>query len=132
MGFIITILFIAAVLVLWFAIEYWWVLLIVLGFAILLAILLAVFHFLNLRNLEKNVVSSELISREPIIERVSENTGYSIGYGKYLSYHDHYRYKNVITGYKVRFRVVYNNSKVDIVECIEGSAEYNKLMTHIK
>jgi hypothetical protein len=74
------------------------------------------------------VVAAEVVSREPITERVAENTGYTVGYSKYLSCHEHYRYKNVVTGYKVTFDVLFKDGSLETIVCNEGSKKYNVLI----
>lgn len=112
----------------YFAIKYWWILLIFIGMLLLAAIIYFVFHMLELRKIENDVVFAELISREPIIEQVCENTGHTTSYGRHLSYHEHYRNKNVITGYTVKFKVIYKNNKAEIITCNQESDIYNKLI----
>lgn len=128
MEFIIIIAFALVVLAIWFLIEYWWILLIFVGMLLLAAIIYFVFHVFELKKIENDVVFAELISREPIIEQVCENTGHTTSYGRHLSYHEHYRNRNVITGYTVKFKVIYKNNKVEIITCNQDSDIYNKLI----
>ena len=78
------------------------------------------------------VVYARIIDEEPIINRVSEKSGYSIGYGRHLSFHDHYEYRDVITGYRVRFSVVFRNGTRDMIVCRKDSDEYKKLLEKTK
>lgn len=128
MELLITLLFIVAIFVILFVIEYWWVLLIFIGMFLLAAIIYFVFRIFELKKIENDVVFAELISREPIIEQVCENTGHTTSYGRHLSYHEHYRNRNVITGYTVKFKVIYKNNKVEIIVCNQDSDIYNKLI----
>lgn len=132
MELIVTLLFIIGIFVVLFLIEYWWILLIFIGVILLAAIIYAIARTCELNRLETEVILARIISREPIIERVSEKTGYSNGYGRYLSSREYYRYKNVITGYKVKFDVSLRNGKRKIIECNEDSSDYNKLIVKVK
>ena len=125
MGFIITVLFSIAVLALYFTIQYWWIILII-TVVIALSVLLGCLAF-N-KSLD-NVVSAEIISENPIISRVSEKTGHTTSYGRNLSYHEHYRDRNVITGYNITFAVEYENGKRGEITCKKGGGTYKKLIT---
>ena len=126
MELLITLLFIVAIFVILFVIEYWWVLVI---FAVALGGLAITFLVVEYNNLQK-VVKAKVISEEPIIEQVCENTGHTTSYGRHLSYHEHYRNRNVITGYNVKFVVEYENGKRGTITCRKDSATYNKLITY--
>ena len=128
MGFIITLAFALIVLAVFLLMEYWWILLIFIGVLILAAIIYFAFHTAELRKIERDAVFVKLIGREPIIEQVCENTGHTTSYGRYLSYHEHYRNRNVVTGYNVKFKVVYKNNKAEIITCTQDSDTYNKLI----
>jgi ABC-type bacteriocin/lantibiotic exporter with double-glycine peptidase domain len=119
MELLITLLFIVAIFVILFVIEYWWVLLIFIGMLLLAAIIYFVFRIFELKKIENDVVFAELISREPIIEQVCENTGHTTSYGRHLSYHEHYRNRNVITGYTVKFKVIIKTTKVKLLFAIK-------------
>ena len=124
MEFLITILFIVAIFVVLFLIEYWWVLLIVVGVGgtVVLTVWIA-----YLKSLDK-IVSANIIKKIPVIETVSEKTGHTTSYGRHLSYHEHYRDRNVVTGYDVTFLVEYQNGKKSYITCREDSAAYKKLI----
>ena len=77
--------------------------------------------------LNKKIVETEIINSEPIMGRRAENTGYSIGYGKSLSYREHYRYKNVQVGERVTFRVLWNSGNVTTLVCNSGDMMYKML-----
>ena len=109
-------------------IQYWPVLLMALAAGGLVGIL---FVFVNYKSLQR-VVTARIIGEEPIIERVSEKTGHTRSYGRYYSYHEHYRDKDAITGYNIKFAVTYNDGKQGIMTCKKGSSTYNKLMAKIK
>jgi hypothetical protein len=128
MEFIAMVLFIIIIAAIWFLIEYWWVLLVAGGVFVATGIILWTVFKDELNRLKKDAVSAEIVSREPIVERVAENTGYTVGYSKYLSCHEHYRYKNVVTGYKVSFDVLFKDGKRETIVCNEGSKKYKVLI----
>ncbi len=115
-----------------FIIQYWWILLIFVGMLFLAAIIYLIFRNIELKQLRNDVVGAEIISREPIVKQVCENTGHTTSYGRYLSYHEHYRNRNVITGYKVKFKVIFNNGSCKIIECNENSGDYKILITKME
>lgn len=124
MELVVTLLFIVAVFVTLFVIEYWWVLLILLGAVGLIAlIVLAV-----VQGRVRSVVKARVIGEDPIIERVSEKTGHTTSYGRGLSYHEHYRDRNVITGYNVKFAVEYKNGKRGVITCTKDGGTYSYLI----
>lgn len=124
MELLITILFIVVIFVILFLIEYWWVLLIIVGVvgSVVLILWLAYLNSLN------KIVFANIIKKTPIIGTVSEKTGHTTSYGRHLSYHEHYRDRNVITGYNVTFLVEYESGKKSQITCQEGSVIYNKLI----
>ena len=132
MEWLIIILFALIVVAAYFVINYWWILLIIIGLLLLAIIIYAIVRSYELKQLDNNVVIAELIGREPIVEQVCENTGHTTSYGRHLSYHEHYRNRNVITGYTVRFNVLFKNGKRKVVECNENSEDYKKLIVKIK
>lgn len=124
MELVITLLFIVAIFVALFLIEYWWVLLIVAGVGCAVAITFGLVYQSGLRN----VVGARIVGEKPIIETVSEKVGHTTSYGRGLSYHEHYRDRNVITGYNVSFAVVYKNGNRGVITCKKDSWTYNKLI----
>ena len=124
MEVLLAILFVAVISAIYFLIEYWWIAVIVVAVVggIALAILCAEDKKV------KGVVKARVVEETPIIERVAENTGYTVGYGKHLTCHEHYRYRNVVTGYDVKFVVTFANGKEGIMTCKKDSAEYNILI----
>ena len=124
MELIITLLFIVAIFVALFLIEFWWVLLIFIGIGLFVAILFFVIE----QSMLKRVVKATVIDEEPIIEQVSEKTGHTTSYGRGLCYHEHYRYRNVVTGYNVTFAVEYKNGSRNEITCRKNSGKYNKLI----
>jgi hypothetical protein len=108
---------------LWYALPY----IIIIGVIVVIIALLVYNAVLN--NYKQNVIRAELISQTPIIERQAENTGYSVGYGRYISSREYYRYKNVITGYKTKFDVVFKDGNSRIIECKEGGGVYRILVS---
>jgi hypothetical protein len=124
MEFIVIVLFIIVVLVVYFLMQYWWMVLIALGLGGIAGIILVVIDGCKLCN----VVNAEVIDEVPIIERVSEKTGHTTSYGRGLSYHEHYRDRDVITGYNVTFAVVYKSGKRGVITCKKDSVTYNKLI----
>lgn len=81
---------------------------------------------------DKKVVETEIIHEEPIMKRQAENTGYSIGYGKSLSYREYYKYKDVQVGEKVKFKVVWDNGNVTTEVCNRGSAMFKRLYRKLR
>ena len=77
--------------------------------------------------LNKKIVETEIISSEPIMGRRAENTGYSIGYGKSLSYREYYKYKNVQVGERVTFRILWDSGNTTTAVCNSGDAMYKRL-----
>lgn len=82
---------------------------------------------IRLKQYEKNVVETEIIKIEPIIENQAKKVGSSVGYGRDLSYHEHYQYVDVKVGEKVTFRVKWNNGKISTITCKGGDATYTRL-----
>lgn len=87
---------------------------------------------IRLKQYEKNVVEAEIIRKEPIIENRAEKVGNSIGYGRTISYHEHYQYVDVKVGERVTFRVKWNNGKVSTITCKGGDATYTRLRDKAK
>lgn len=100
---------------------------IVLGAVFVGVIVGIIVHWVTMRRYETAVVETEIIKEEPIMKRQAESTGYSVGYGKSLSYHEHYRYKDVKVGEKVTFRVTWNNGYINTITCNEGDATFKRL-----
>ena len=107
---------------LWYA----WPYILVIG--VILAITISLVCKARLKNIEKGVVKAEVVDETPIIERVAENTGYTVSYGRGISSHNHYRYKNVKTGDRVSFSVTWKNGKKEVIECKKDSATYKRLI----
>lgn len=114
---------IAAVLLL-FLIAYWWVILLI---ALFVAVVAVIAFALHLKHVD-NVVEAEIIEEVPITKVVSEKVGHTTSYGRGLSYHEHYRDREVVTGYNVRFAVKYKNGSRGVIICKKGGVAYNKLM----
>ena len=131
MEILLAIIFLLVCGAIYIAIAYWWVLLIVVGVALLVGLLCWICWNDVLKQLEKTVVRTELINSEPIVERQAENTGFSVGYGRHISSREYYRYRNVITGYNITFRCYFNDGKVGARKCKEGSREYNILIAKV-
>ena len=124
-GAIIGLLLIIAIL---FIMKYWGVILIVAFVVGILTLIISAICFAVHDSHLKKVVRAHIISQEPIIETVSEKTGHTQSYGYYYTYHEHFRDKDVIAGYKVTFSVEFANGKKDTITCKEGSYTYRKLM----
>lgn len=95
-------------------------------------IVYAILYFVLMNRYKNAVVATEIIKVEPIIEKQAENTGYSVGYGKYLTYHDHYRYRDVKTGDKVTFRVWWKDGSENTITCKKGDSTYKQLYAKLK
>lgn len=106
-----------------------------LPYALIIGVVVAIIAWIVRKKLlddyRENVEKAEIINEEPIIKRVAENTGYTISYGRGLSTHNHYRYKNVVTGKRVKFMVYWKSGLRETVVCKEGSATYNILITKV-
>lgn len=118
-------------LVCYLAIFVWYALPYALIIAIVAAIIVWIVRKKLLDNYRENVEKAEIISEEPIIKRVAENTGYTVSYGRWLSTHNHYRYKNVVTGKRIKFMVYWKSGLRETVVCKEHSATYNILITKV-
>jgi hypothetical protein len=81
---------------------------------------------------EKCVAETEIIRVEPIVKKQAESTGCSVGYGKYLTYHEHYRYRNVKVGDRVTFRIKWNNGSFGTVTCKKDGETFNRLYPKLK
>jgi hypothetical protein len=89
-------------------------------------------YSIRLKQYENNVVETEIIKREPIMENRSEKVGSSITYGRTISYHEHFKDVTVQVGEKVTFRVKWNNGKVSNITCKGGDATYTRLREKAK
>ena len=76
------------------------------------------------KNIFDNAIKIEYVSKTPEFKKVAEKAGCSIGYGKQYSYHEHYKYNNVVSGYKVRFKAYLKNGTTTFVDCDEGDRIY--------
>lgn len=85
-----------------------------------------------LRRYETKVVETKIIDEKPIIERRAEETGYTISYGRSLSGHRHYRYKDVQVGEEIKFEVTWIDGKVSYVTCKRGSETFKRLYRKLK
>jgi hypothetical protein len=124
MELIITFLFIVAIFVTLFVIEYWWILLVIIGMVGAVALILWIAYIGSLNR----VVNAKIIGLTPIVETVSEKTGHTNSYGRYFSYHEHFRDKDVITGYDVTFSVTYENGRKSTITCRKDGIIYNRLI----
>lgn len=111
-----------------FVAEFWWILLILVAISVAVALIILCAY----RTKISDVVSAEVIDEKPITERVAENIGYTVGYGRWLSAREHYRYKNVVTGYKVKFVVTLRNGKKEVLTCKKDGITYNALIVKVK
>lgn len=96
------------------------------------AIVGAIAYYLVLRRYETKVIETEIIDEKPIIERRAEETGYTISYGRSLSGHRHYRYKDVQVGEKVKFEVTWIDNKITYVTCKRGDETFKRLYRKLK
>lgn len=132
MEFVLILAFAIIVGVVYLLVQFWWVFLLLFVLLILGLIVYYFIHQRTLKRLQEEVVHAEIINSEPIVERVAEKTGYSIGYGRHLSSREYFRYKDVVTGHKIKFVCYYRNGEHDIRTCKQGSAEYNVLISKTK
>ena len=86
-------------------------------------------HDAKTNDIRFNTVRAEIISEVPEIKQVAEKDGYSVGYGKHYSYHEHYRYRDEVTGYKVRFKLYLKDGRTRIVDCHKDDLIYKQLIT---
>ncbi len=105
---------------------------IALPFIVAIGIIAWARYDIRLKQYEKNVIETEIIRTEPIIENRAEKVGSSVGYGRTLTYHEHYQYKDVKVGEKVTFRVKWNNGKISTITCKSGDATYTRLRKKTK
>lgn len=124
-GAIIGLLLIIAIL---FIMKYFEVILIVGFILMILTLIISAIYFAAHDNRLKKVVRAHIICQDPIIETISEKTGHTKSYGYYYTYHEHFRDRDVISGYKVTFSVEFENGKKDTITCKEGSYTYRKLI----
>jgi hypothetical protein len=108
----------------YFLIVYWWVILIIVA---IIAFPFLLLWFAYSKNID-NIVSAKIVDTRPIIKRVSEKTGHTTSYGRHLSYHEHYKERDVIAGYAVEFEVVYKNGKNGTINCKEDGFTYKKII----
>lgn len=132
MDMILAILLLFLMVAVYLLITNWWIVVVAAGVIVLVGGIVLIVSLCDLQHLKKDVVSTEIISKEPIVERIAENTGYSIGYGRHLSSRRYYRYRDVITGYKVKFNVFFKDGGCKVIECDEGSEKYNILFARLK
>ena len=109
--------------------KYWWVLLLIIALFLIVAWR---DQKDTIERLEKKVVRAEVVKSEPIVKRKAEKTGFSINYGKSISSRDYYRYRNVVTGYKVTFACYFEDGSSNLHTCNQGSREYNILIAKTK
>ena len=131
MGTILAGILLLMMVAVYFLITNWWILVVVAGVILFVGLIVLIVFLCRLEHLKKDVVSTAVISKEPIIERIAENTGFSVGYGRHLSSREYYRYRNVITGYKVKFNVLFKDGRRSVIECKEDSETYNVLITKV-
>jgi Zn-dependent protease with chaperone function len=129
MEFVLLLAFAIVVGVIYLLVQFWWVFLILLLLAVLAGMLYFWASRRMLNRLKEEVIRAELINSEPIVERIAEKTGYSIGYGRYLSSREYFRYRDVVTGHKVKFACYYRNGEHNVRTCKKGSQEYNILIS---
>lgn len=77
------------------------------------------------------VVKAELIKEVPKYKRITEHTGFSVGYRRH-SLRDHYRYKTVLDYYECEFKVVYKDGGTGVIKCRNDSVAYSKLIQKCK
>lgn len=92
----------------------------------------AIIYCLILRRYETKVTETKIIDEKPIIERRPEETGYTISYGKRLSGHRHYRYRDVQVGEEVKFEVTWIDNKITYVTCKRGDETFKRLYRKLK
>lgn len=85
-----------------------------------------VYYVLHYNRIDSVVRARKIGREEPIIKRITERTGYSVGAD--WEYYDHYQKRDVITGYTVKFEVIMNDGTREIMTCEKDSLTYNKLM----
>jgi len=92
-----------------------------------IAFVLVIFYcILYHKKVDRVVKARRICGEEPVIKRVTQKVGYTLGAD--YSYYDHYEIRNVITDYKVKFEVEFNDGKKDTLVCLKGSDTYEKLM----
>jgi ABC-type lipoprotein release transport system permease subunit len=107
----------------YFLFAYWWLLLIIVG---IVGTVTLIVWLAYLKSLDR-IILAKIVARNPKVKTISEKTGHTTSYGRYLSYHEHYRDRNVITGYDVTFWVKYENGREAHITCEEKGIVYNRL-----
>lgn len=89
-------------------------------------------HYITMKRYENAVVETEIIRIEPITKKQAENTGYSVGYGKHFTYHEHYQYNDIKVGDRVTFRVKWKEGNENTITCKKGDSTYKRLYQKLK
>ena len=124
MSIILGIIIVTIGLTIMFVAENWALLLVLITASTIMTVLI---QWLCMRRYETQVVETDIVSVTPIIETQSQKVGSSVGYGYYLTYHEHYRDVDVQTGERVTFRVKWKNGKTSYVMCKRGDATFKRL-----
>ena len=102
-----------------------------LPYALIGVVIAVIVYKAMLNNYKNNVIKAEIIDEQPIIKRVAENTGFTVSYGRGLSTHNHYRYKNAVTGKKVKFKLYWREGKTEMLTVKDDSATYKILIEKV-
>lgn len=90
-----------------------------------------ILHTKSQEDKANKVVKAELIEIVAVYKRVTEHTGFSLGYSLRSGY-NHYQYRNVIDRYDCTFKVEYEDGSTGKIECVQDDDIYKKLMLKTK
>lgn len=125
---LIGIFFLLIVGAIWALITYWLPILIVILSILAIIVIIYCIYDKALKKKISRVVRARIVSKQPIFKTITEQTGFTRSYGRYYSYHEHFRDREVIVGYRVIFSVEYENGERDTITCKEDSYAYNQLV----
>ena len=124
MSIILGIIVVAIGLTIMFIVENWALLLVLITVSTIAGVSI---YWFCMRRYETQVVETDIVSVNPIIETQSQKVGSSVGYGYHLTYHEHYRDVDVKTGERITFRVKWKNGRTSYVMCKRGDATFKRL-----
>lgn len=102
---------------------------VLIGSIIIVAILVVLIKYTCDNHQIKDAIGAELINVEPIIKQDARPTGYTVGYTSRgtVTAHNHYKYEDVVVGYRHTYRVTYKDGSVREVGCLKGDRVYKAL-----
>lgn len=103
----------------------------VLPFLIGFLVLMGVGYAVVCRMETGGAVEAVVLSEEPIVKNKAVQTGFTDSYNGRFSSHEHYEYRDVVEGYRVRFFVRYENGAKKTVLCNKGDRIYRRLIRKV-